>query len=95
MFAALDSLPFELRYSTRFICLDQYDAEKEITSFVKGWNQRVLGFMDQFFNNPNAKVNRDALPHAQKMRRRPKPRYNPAMWERATCRPRSSLWTKM
>lgn len=61
MFAALDSLPFELRYSTRFICLDQYDAEKEITSFVKGWNQRVLGFMDQFFNNPNAKVNRDAL----------------------------------
>ena len=61
MFAALDSLPFELRYSTRFICLDQYDAEREITSFVKGWNQRVLGFMDQFFNNPNAKVNRDAL----------------------------------
>ena len=61
MFASLDTMPFELRYSTRFICLDQYDAEKEITSFVKGWNQRVLGFMDQFFNNPNAKVNRDAL----------------------------------
>ncbi len=61
MFAALDSMPFELRYSTRFICLDQYDAEKEITQFVKGWNQRVVGFMDQFFNNPNAKINRDAM----------------------------------
>lgn len=61
MFAALDSMPFELRYSTRFICLDQYDAEKEITTYVKGWNQRVLGFLDQFLNNPNAKVNRDAL----------------------------------
>lgn len=61
MFAALDAMPFELRYSTRFICLDQYDAEKEITMYAKGWNQRVFGFMDQFFNNPNAKVNRDAL----------------------------------
>lgn len=61
MFAVLDSAPFEYRYSTRFICLDQYDAEKEVTTYVKGWNQQVLGFMDQFFNNPNAKVNRDAL----------------------------------
>lgn len=61
MFAELDTMPFELRYSTRFICLDQYDAEREVTSYVKGWNQQVLGFMDQFFNNPNAKVNRDAL----------------------------------
>lgn len=61
MFATLDTMPFEMRYSTRFICLDQFDAEKEIASYVKGWNQRVLGFVDQFFNNPNAKVNRDAL----------------------------------
>lgn len=61
MLAAFDNMPFELRYSTRFICLDQYDAEKEITNYVKGWNQRILGFMDQFFNNPNARVNRDAL----------------------------------
>lgn len=61
MFAALDSMPFELRYSTRYICLDQYDAEQEIAGYVKGWNQQVLGFMDQFFNNPRAKVNRDAF----------------------------------
>lgn len=61
MLADLDMMPFEFRYSTRFVCLDQYDAEKEVTSYVKGWNQQVLGFMDQFFNNPNAKVNRDAL----------------------------------
>ena len=61
MFAMLDSAPFEYRFSSRFICLDQFDAEKEVTSYVKGWNQQVLGFLDQFFNNPNAKVNRDAL----------------------------------
>ncbi len=61
MLSALDAVSFELRFATRFICLDQYDAEKEITGYVKGWNQQVLGFMDQFFNNPNAKVNRDAM----------------------------------
>lgn len=61
MFAMLDSAPFAYRFSSRFICLDQFDAEKEVTSYVKGWNQQVLGFLDQFFNNPNAKVNRDAL----------------------------------
>ena len=61
MLADLDTMPFEFRYSTRFICLDQYDAEKEVTGYVKGWNQQVMGFMDQFFNNPNAKLNRDAV----------------------------------
>ncbi|MBD5646477.1 MAG: conjugal transfer protein TrbE [Desulfovibrio sp.] len=61
MLAALDTLPFELRWSSRFLCLDQFDAEKEITYYVKGWNQRVIGFLDQFLNRPNPKVNRDAL----------------------------------
>lgn len=61
MMSELDTMPFEFRYSTRFICLDQYDAEKEVTGYVKGWNQQVMGFMDQFFNNPNAKLNRDAM----------------------------------
>ena len=61
MLRDLDCLPLEYRYSSRFICLDQYDATKEIDSFRKGWRQQVLGFMDQFFGNPNARVNRDAL----------------------------------
>lgn len=61
MLAALDTLPFELRWSSRFICLEQFDAEKEITYYVKGWNQRVIGFLDQFLNRPNPKINRDAL----------------------------------
>ena len=61
MLKSLDSVPFKLRYSTRFICLDQYDAEREINNYVKGWNQQIFSVMDQFFNNPNAKANRDAL----------------------------------
>jgi type IV secretion system protein VirB4 len=61
MFADLESLPLEYRFSTRFICLDQYDAAKEIDSYRKGWRQQVYRFLDQFFNNPNARANRDAL----------------------------------
>lgn len=57
----LDALALEYRFSSRFICLDQYDAAKEINSYRKGWRQQVFRFLDQFFNNPNARANRDAL----------------------------------
>jgi type IV secretion system protein VirB4 len=61
MLRDLDSLALEYRFSSRFICLDQYDATKEINSYRKGWRQQVYRFLDQFFNNPNARANRDAL----------------------------------
>ena len=61
MLAELDGLPLEYRFSSRFVCLDQYDAAKEINSYRKGWRQQVYRFLDQFFNNPNARANRDAL----------------------------------
>ncbi len=61
MLASLLSIPCEYRFSTRYICLDQYHAEKEIDIYVKGWNQKVYRFIDQMINNPNAKINRDAL----------------------------------
>ena len=57
----LDALALEYRFSSRFICLDQYDAAKEINSYRKGWRQQVFRFLDQFFNTPNARANRDAL----------------------------------
>jgi type IV secretion system protein VirB4 len=61
MLAELDGLPLEYRFSSRFLCLDQYDAVKEINSYRKGWRQQVYRFIDQFFNNPNVRANRDAL----------------------------------
>ena len=61
MLAELDGLPLEYRFSSRFLCLDQYDAAKEINSYRKGWRQQVYRFLDQFFNNPSARANRDAL----------------------------------
>lgn len=33
----LNALALEYRFSSRFICLDQYDAAKEINSYRKGW----------------------------------------------------------
>ena len=65
MLAALDALPIDYRFSTRFICLDQMDAEKELEYYRKGWQQQVFKFLDKFFPNPNAKPNRDALIMAQ------------------------------
>lgn len=61
MLRDLDALGLEYRFSSRFICLDQYDAAKEINGYRKGWRQQVYRFLDQFFNNPNARANRDAL----------------------------------
>lgn len=61
MLSALDALPIDYRFSTRFICLDQFDAEKEIEYYRKGWQQQVFRFLDKFFPNPNARPNRDAL----------------------------------
>lgn len=60
MLASLDGLQLPYRFSTRFICLDQLDAAKEITVYRKTWQQQVFRFFDQFFNNPSARANRDA-----------------------------------
>ena len=65
MLATLDGLPISYRFSTRYICLDQFDAEKELEFYRKGWQQQVFKFLDKFFPNPNAKPNRDALLMAQ------------------------------
>lgn len=61
MLATLEGLSMCYRFSTRYICLDQFDAIKAIDSYRKGWNQQTYRLVDQFFNNPNARVNRDAL----------------------------------
>ncbi|MBF0482135.1 MAG: conjugal transfer protein TrbE [Desulfovibrionaceae bacterium] len=60
MLSLLDGMNLQYRFSTRFIGLDQYDAQQEITSYRKGWQQGVYRFIDKLFNNPNARANRDA-----------------------------------
>lgn len=58
--SSIDGLPLQYRFSTRFICLDQYDAQKEIDTYRKTWKQNVVGFFDKLFNKANPRVNRDA-----------------------------------
>jgi len=60
MLSVLDGLQLQYRFSSRFICLDQLDAQKEITSYRKGWEQNVFRFVDKYFNLPNARPNMDA-----------------------------------
>ena len=60
MLSVLDGLQLQYRFSSRFICLDQLDAQKEITSYRKGWEQNVFRFVDKYFNLPNARPNLDA-----------------------------------
>ncbi|KAF0234914.1 VirB4 family type IV secretion/conjugal transfer ATPase [Fundidesulfovibrio putealis] len=60
MLASIDGLPLQYRFSTRFICLDQYDAQKEINTYRKAWKQGVVGFFDKLFNHANPRLNRDA-----------------------------------
>ncbi|WP_461811586.1 VirB4 family type IV secretion/conjugal transfer ATPase, partial [Faecalimonas sp.] len=61
MLSIFDTLPFEFRFNTRFLCLDNFDAVKETEKYVKSWNSSVLGFFDKIFNNPNPKINQDAI----------------------------------
>lgn len=61
MLRCFESAPFELRFNTRFICLDRFHAEKEVESYIKEWNNQVVRLRDQFMRTVNPKLNKDAL----------------------------------
>ncbi|MDR3043570.1 MAG: conjugal transfer protein TrbE [Desulfovibrio sp.] len=65
MFDALDLLPFPLRYSTRFLCLSQHEALKEVDRYRKTWRQKMFKFFDILFPKANPRVNRDAARMAE------------------------------
>ena len=56
----LSGLPLAYRFNTRYIALDHLDALKEIENYRKTWAQQMFSIKDQYFQNPNAKLNRDA-----------------------------------
>lgn len=47
---ALDQLPVEYRWSTRFICSDAVAAQAELKGYRRRWQQKVRGFADQLLN---------------------------------------------
>jgi type IV secretion system protein VirB4 len=61
MLHILDNLPICHRWSTRFIALDPTDAISRLKTYRRKWQQKVRGFMDQFFRTSSGVVDQDAL----------------------------------
>ncbi len=57
---ALSLLPFELRWSNRYIFTDWQDASGRLHALRKRWMQKTRSFMSQILNQVNAPVNQDA-----------------------------------
>ncbi len=60
MLSQLEGISLSFRFSTRFICLDQWSAQQEIDKYRKGWQQSMTRIIDQLTNKANPRVNRDA-----------------------------------
>jgi type IV secretion system protein VirB4 len=56
----LSELGIEFRWNTRFIPLDAYHANAEITKYTRKWAQKVKGLVASLSDKPNAKINRNA-----------------------------------
>jgi len=65
MLRVLDQLPFEYRWSNRFICLDKHEALKELSSYRDKWKQKIRGMRDVVMSNPNPKINQHAVEMTQ------------------------------
>lgn len=61
MLSALSSLPFSSRFSTRYICMDQFQAQKEVDKYRKTWAQNIYRFFDKVFNKVNPRPDQDAV----------------------------------
>jgi type IV secretion system protein VirB4 len=54
-------LPFELRWSNRFICMDYLDAKGKLDKLRRQWSQKIKSFVAQILNIQNAPMNLDAV----------------------------------
>lgn len=61
MLGSLDRLAVSYRFSTWFIFMDYFEAEKKIITDQKAWNQQTMRAIDKYFNLPNPKINYDAV----------------------------------
>lgn len=56
----LDSLPIPYRWSTRFIYLDNWEADAALEKYRKKWEQKKRPIRDQIFGTDSGKVDLDA-----------------------------------
>lgn len=57
----LTELAFDYRFNSRFVFLDQFEAEKMLKKERKKWQQKTKGFLDQLLDRPTTKVDQHAM----------------------------------
>lgn len=57
---ALGQYPSIYRWSSRFIFMEQHEAEALLEKYRKKWKQKVRGFWDQLFNTNSGRIDLDA-----------------------------------
>lgn len=57
---ALNALPMQYRWSTRFIVLDPEEAKAALNKYRKKWRQQIFGLKAALFRTGNGPVNQDA-----------------------------------
>ena len=57
----LDGLPLAYRWSSRFIFLEQHEAEAALNRYRLKWQQKIRGFWSQVIKSQKGMVNTDAL----------------------------------
>lgn len=60
MLNKLSQFPSIYRWSSRFIFMDQHEAEAMLEKYRKKWKQKVRGFFDQLFNTNSGRIDLDA-----------------------------------
>lgn len=58
---ALNSLPINYRWNSRFIFFDTEEAKTAVNKLQKKWRQKIRGFKDQLLNNTSGPVDEDSL----------------------------------
>ncbi len=53
----LSDIPVTTRFSTRFICIDKFEAEKKLESIKKRWQQKQRGMMQVILNQQQTDTN--------------------------------------
>lgn len=67
VFRVLESLPFQFRWSTRYISLDREKAEEIINKQRKLWSQKTISLLDQITRKSNPKVDQHAVKMVQEI----------------------------
>ena len=66
MIAALDSMPFPYRWSTRFIFMDQDEGRNAFKKYQRYWDQKKRGLISQVMETPS-RINHDAERNANEI----------------------------